>query len=1118
MRCATCGSENPEDHRFCGSCGRSLGWRCTRCGSSVDGGNRFCGRCGSPALPDEGTSEAAARGANDRGPPLDRESRPEERRRVTVLFADLVGFSSMAERLDPEELHLLVTATFSELAAAVTAREGRVEKFVGDALMAMFGAPVAHEDDPGRAVEAALAMLPIVERRSSSASVQLKLRIGINMGLVVSGRVGDGTQSGVFGDAVNVAARLQQSAEPGQILVSEGVWRRLRGRFEGESAGQLEVKGREQRVHAYRIVRPSNSFVRRLSPFVGRTEEIALLELLWSNATKGNPHVVSVVGEPGVGKSRLLDEFPPRPGALDIRLTCSSRMAYGLFLALLERLLGRLPADLQDLQLLGAAAGITESDTFPLVGAILGLSDAPPVVGMADDHQKRQVFVGVLRFLTGVLAGRPALLVLDDVQSADRSSLELLTFILERVVGIPLLVVLSHRPGFDDVDRSAIGASHTRMNVPVLSPDESINLARRFLDVEVLPADLHRLVASRAEGNPFFIEELLQGLLEMGALRVAGGRAILEGDASEVPDTVEAAVLARIDRLGERERLVLQQGAVIGRSFDQRLLGTLLPDVRLDEALSEVSRLQLLIPQGGGEWAFSHALIQEVVVNALLHRQRRELHLRVAEALELVASEEAGSLERLAEHYAAAGVRDKARRYAVAAGDAANDRMGFLEARQRYESALALWDDGDQPTRLSVLMKLGWAALLTGDPAAARTAMIEAEAGYRNAGDLRRSGGALAILGRVYFFTGDMDRAQRKLEEAIDLLRPLGRTPELVQAYVWVSILYAMSARVDRLSDIATAGLEITEALGLDGARAQLLTSLGLSEVLMCQETGIPRIKDALALAIETGEVEAVGRGWLNLVLAYREASELEDGLDATEQGMRAMQIMGAPTFEVILTSLRAILLMEQCKFQEAEGLCHELLESRRSVLTPPAVVFTGLALIPTLVRQGRLREASDAIEEFLPVARRTGHSMFLAPMLVAQTELEEARGNLAAAALSVQEAVSLVLEASATAHCFTPLVQASRVVGSEVTNPLLDRCRTAATYPRFRAMMLEASGVLDHDKGSLLEAASLYGELGLFYQQARALTEAGQNSQSVELAAAQGFVLSPTLRRSSST
>src|SRR5207245_2295819 len=184
-----------------------------------------------------------------------------------------------------------------------------VEKFIGDAVMAIFGAPLAHEDDPERAVEAALAMLRVVERRSSSAVLPLQLRIGINSGLVVSGRVGNGTQSGVLGDAVNVAARLQQSAEPGKILVSQAVWRRVRQRFEGEPAGLLEVKGRGQRVQAHRIVRPSNAFVRRRSPFVGRTEEIALLDLLWTNVLKGNLHVISVVGEPGVGKSRLLDEL-----------------------------------------------------------------------------------------------------------------------------------------------------------------------------------------------------------------------------------------------------------------------------------------------------------------------------------------------------------------------------------------------------------------------------------------------------------------------------------------------------------------------------------------------------------------------------------------------------------------------------------------------------------------------------------------------------------------------------------------------------------------------------------------------------------------------------------------
>src|SRR5919198_869509 len=291
MRCPACDVENPAGFRFCGSCGASL----------VDPG--------SPSEP------AVA-------------PRVGERRRVTVLFADLVGFSTLAEHLDPEELRTLMTDTFSELTEEVEAREGFVEKFIGDAIVAVFGAPVTHEDDPLRAVETGFAMLEVVHRRSKGAPAPLALRIGVNSGLVVAGAVGDGSQTGVMGDAVNVAARLQQTAEPGEVLLAASTWRRVRDRFEAEPVGALEVKGKAQPVEAHRLVGRRETGLREGSPFVGRGEELALLELLWSSVLKGNTHVVSVVGEPGVGKSRLLAELRPDRADRDVRIVCGGGRAF----------------------------------------------------------------------------------------------------------------------------------------------------------------------------------------------------------------------------------------------------------------------------------------------------------------------------------------------------------------------------------------------------------------------------------------------------------------------------------------------------------------------------------------------------------------------------------------------------------------------------------------------------------------------------------------------------------------------------------------------------------------------------------------------------------------------
>ena len=270
MRCSVCSFENPEGFRFCGSCG-----------SALAGGEQPAG----------------------------------ERRRVTVAFADIVGYSSMAERLDAEELGALMTEVFAEFKAEIEAREGRVEKFIGDAVVATFGASPAHEDDPVRAVDTALALLRAVSKRTVPTGQPMTLRVGINSGLVVTHPT-DGTGTGVLGDAVNVAARLQQAAEPGHVLMAEPVFRRVQPSYECEHVGLLTVKGREQPVDAYRLVGLRRSATaRRQAPLVGRADELALVELLWSNAARGNTHVVSIVGEPGVGKSRLLNEIPKRTDA-----------------------------------------------------------------------------------------------------------------------------------------------------------------------------------------------------------------------------------------------------------------------------------------------------------------------------------------------------------------------------------------------------------------------------------------------------------------------------------------------------------------------------------------------------------------------------------------------------------------------------------------------------------------------------------------------------------------------------------------------------------------------------------------------------------------------------------
>ncbi|TMC39461.1 MAG: tetratricopeptide repeat protein, partial [Chloroflexi bacterium] len=1033
MRCPNCTVENPAGFRFCGGCGRALAETCPACGAEVIPGFRFCGTCG---------HELAQRAEPDK-PPVSAAATT-ERRRVTVVFADLVGFSTLAEHLDPENLNVLVTETLRELAAEVERRGGTVENFAGDSLVAIFGAPQAHEDDPERAVASAVAIRDAIAHRSRSTPTPLQVRVGVNSGLVVAGATGDGRQTGVLGDAVNIAARLQQAAGPGEVLVAASVWRRVREHYEAQHIGLLEVKGRGQPVEAYRIEGPRTAGVRRQAPFVGRQEELALLDILWSSVAKGNTHVVSLAGEPGVGKSRLMAQFAPREGALDVRVSCDSERAFGPFLDLVNRILGHRPVDLEDLKQQAVALGV-DTETTQLIGALLGLAGAPPVVRMADEQQKRQVFAGIWQFFLAAPQGRPALIVFDDLHWADRSSIELLGFLLERLNAVPIMIVLTIRPGFEQIERLALRASHTAIHLERMSAEESVAVARGFLGVIALPDDLERIIATRAEGNPFFIEELLQALLELGSLAIVDGRAVLAKVDVEIPDTVQGTVLARVDRLTPAERSLLQQVAVIGRHFPTDLVQAVTGDEKVGASLDALARAQLLVSPAPNQWSFKHALIQEVTYETLLLRQRKDLHARVAAALEARAADDPASLEALAGHYARAEASEKARRYSMAAGDLAAERMGFNEAMGRYETALRLWGSGDEPGRLALLEKLGYASLIGGDMARSRSALIEAESGWSGLGNVRRAGASLSMLGRAYWVTGEMDRAADVLQRAIALLEPEGPSLELARAYVWAATLHMLVGDVQVGADLARKGLEIAEPLGNDGIRANLLNTLGVCESSSGDPIALKRLEEARELAERSGDPEAIGRAYVDTLSRF---GRFEEGVAIARRGREVARKLGSPTFEWFIAANEATMLMYLGRYDEAEPLLHEALESYRAELGIPGQVNAGMVYADVLIRQGRYPQARALVEESIPLARRIGGAEFLAPALVIEASLDEAQGSIASARQTLTEALDIVLATPSLIHLAPPLAPGARLLLRDRVAPVIERARPASGNP----------------------------------------------------------------------
>ncbi|HEY1332516.1 MAG TPA: BTAD domain-containing putative transcriptional regulator [Actinomycetota bacterium] len=1016
-----------------------------------------------------------------------------EENAVTILSAAAAGFAELKDKLDPREFRHVAGRYFDGMRREIERRGGAVERFVGETLVASFGERQRHEDDPRRAVESALGMLQVHRARSEGLGAPVDLRIGID--------TASPARSGRTAASETAATRLRQAAGPGALMVSESTWRAVREDFEGHHLGPLEMDDGDRVVEAYRLTGPRPMVPRREAAFVGRADERALLSLLWSSAAKGNTHVVSLVGEPGVGKSRLLSEFAVH-GALEVRVACSGELAFGPLLEVLYGILGEAPPDAGRLRQLLDDAGVGE-EVAPLLAALLGMGESPPVVLMADEQRREQVFAGVWQFLLEAIHDRPTLIVLDDLQLSDRSTMDLLAFLLKHLTGVPLLLVLASRPGFRPAVPEAVRSSRTDIRLEPLSVDDSLRVAAGFLQVSELPANLEQLVIARAEGNPFFVEELLQALIELGALTVHDDRASLSEGAAHVPHTIEGTILARIDRLDARLRHALQAGSVLGRSFTRELLEAVVDDRDLGAVLEELGHGQLIVNEGPGRWTFKHALIQEVTYASIPAATRREMHATVARALERRTSDDPLSLEMLAEHYDKADLPEKSRFYALAAGDTASRRMGFVEARDRYQMALRLWGQGDEEGRLELLTKLGFAALVSGDPGTARTMFIEAESGWRSLGRTLEAGAALAMLGRSYFFGGEAAMASDALMQAIDLLEPAGPSEDLGRAFAWLTSMLIVSAQSDEGADLARRGLaalEGTAGTDLDIVRSSLMTSLGMFEVLHGDPSGTDRIRDALVLAERASDVEAAARAYVNLSLSLAELLDVVEGTTVSYEGREAMRRLGAPSFEWVLAALEASMLVEVGRFDEAEHLCREILGPRRSLLISPGITVAGTTLALACIRTGRFREARATLQEVLPSVRRGQMALFLYRALGVEAELEEAEGNVAAARLAITEGVRVALETPSVTPCARLLVTATRLVPDQAA-ALRERVEPhAKDHVSIGVALTESAAIVDGDASLFAEAAAMYDAMSLPYQAARCWAAAGDVERADQL------------------
>jgi class 3 adenylate cyclase/tetratricopeptide (TPR) repeat protein len=839
--CEKCAADNPAGAQFCMSCGARLERICPACGAPALAEARFCVACGAaidadPGQPDAVAAIASAGAAGTRETDrahADGDGTREERRTVTVLFADLSGYTAIAERLDPEAVKALVDRCLGRLGEEVERIGGRVDKYMGDNVMAMFGAPVAHEDDPERAVRAAVAMQAAMgelnQRLLADYGVEFALRVGVNTGEVLAGKVGD-TYT-VIGDAVNVASRLQTSASPGTITVGERTHRATNSVIEYLPLEPLELKGKAEPVAAWRAVSlleqqtGGSRRLRREAPLVGRDDEFAALRTLFARvARNAAPHLVTVLGQAGVGKTRLLREFESSlaaddPPVLVRRGRClpfGSSVVYWPLSEMIRAECAIVDGDPAEVAwaklstrlgpLLASEGGDDEvARRMAPISQLLGIEGPEAAGPEQDDAQSaREGFFGAVRAcLEAIAQGEPLVLAWEDIHWADEGMLDLIEY-LSQWLRAPVLQVclardelLERRPSWGVSRRTT-----TSLFLDPLAPADTRELIGGLMrDAGATPEVLEAL-AERADGNPLFAEEMVQRLAEEGGTRAA-----------ELPDTVQGLLAARLDSLAPLERHLVAHAAVVGRTFWE---GALVPVAAaeggdLQAALATLREKDIIVPGEGArladeqELAFKHVLIRDVAYEMLPKAVRARKHYEVGTFIEQRAGERRHEVVALlAEHYGRAAtlgeevhldpdelapLRSKALQFLEAAGDAAGALYSNQEALAHYEAAAVL-GVGDHAQQARVREKQGDLALRLGRVDAAIEVWERGLEYYGDQDDLEHVAELHRKIGAALAHKGERTQAIQHHQQGINLIKDGPPSLALVRLYEEAAWLY----------------------------------------------------------------------------------------------------------------------------------------------------------------------------------------------------------------------------------------------------------------------------------------------------------------------------------------
>ena len=1032
MICSNCEFENPEGMNFCGKCAAPLKIFCLKCDSENPPGFAFCGKCAAPlsgVVPAELSSQEVSWPKQENA-----KHAKAERRNLTVLFCDLVGYTAMSEGIDPEHLREIVRAYQKVCIEVVERFDGFIAQYLGDGLLIYFGYPQAYEDAPQRAIRSGLgiveAMVPLNSRLKLNQENQLAVRIGIHTGPVVVGEMGGGEklENLAVGDTPNIASRLEELAESDTVVISENTYRLTRGLFECQDLGAYALKHVSQPMRAYVVLRESGAqslfdvaAAAGLTPVVGREFESGILFERWEHSKSGMGQVVLLSGEAGIGKSRLvkvLKEHLADEPHVRSECRCTSyhqNSALYPLIHLIQRDLGFQRSDPPEKRLIKLEKmlehyGFSLPDVLPLFASLLSipLGKHYSPLNLPSEQLKAKSFESLLAMPLAIAREKPMLFIVEDLHWIDPSTLEWLGLLLDQVPTNRIFVLLTFRPDF--AIPWPIRSNVTQLTLGRLDSAQIENMVGNIAGKKKLPPEIYHYVLDRTDGIPLFIEELTKMVLESDHLReTSEGYELIEPlSETTIPIALQDSLMARLDRLTTAKD-VAQLGAALGRDFSDELLRAVSPfnDETLQQEIDRLIEAELLYRRGlppNIQYMFKHALIQEAAYYSMLRSQRQKYHKKIAEVLEKKFPETADMHpELLAQHYTAAGLTERAIEYWQSAGHHANQRWAYVEAIEHLRKGLDLLKTlPASPIRsqkeLNLLALLGVAfAVVKGYGKELEQTYLRAQQLCDRLEATPHLFSVLQGLFLINFYRADLKKAKHFGEQLLRQARILNDAEaikvahyELLAVSYWQGDFIAARSHVDRgmsitgsqrqsLQDYYEGFLYSTSELNVvyRGYWGRTLWMLGFPD------QALNTAREALAMAQKLDVPHRVAQSWISsaIIHIFR-----RDSLAALKQADYALELLTGhdfPQWLSLATVVRGWAVVDQCVVhdegmeQSKEGLSQiqqGISTMRRSGIDALLPTFLSF-LADSCGKLGRYEEGINVLSEVIELMHATGVS-----------------------------------------------------------------------------------------------------------------------------------------------